>query len=173
MKTSLIVATVTLLTVAVATPQFSPALAQETTPPEQTEGMMKNKAMTGQEGMMKKDKKSSQAGKMGMKNQKKYKPKHGMQGMSGMMGMMQQMQKMRKNMMSMNFVVREKPYSNADIKRLIDGRLAKNGFSRLMAGDAADGKKEGVGLVDVVSAKGEFLFKVRVNRKTGKAVIID
>ncbi|MCF6320995.1 MAG: hypothetical protein L3J32_04420 [Rhizobiaceae bacterium] len=171
MKRSLIIATATLMVISVASPQFSTAFAQETTPQKQTEGMMKDDKMPGQKGMMKDGAKPSHAGKKGMMKQNSA--KHGMQGMSGMMGMMKQMQKMRKNMMSMNFVVREKPYSNDDIKRLIDGRLAKNGFSRLMAGDVADGKKEGAALVDVVSAKGEFLFKVRVNRKTGKAVIID
>ena len=95
-----------------------------------------------------------------------------------MMGMMK---KMRKQMMGKNFMVRKKAYSNADIKRMIDGRLATFGFSNLKAGDVADSakkpdaKKGGpkTAVVDVLSTKGEFLFKVEVNRKTGMAAIVE
>ncbi len=88
---------------------------------------------------------------------------------------MQGMMKMRKKMMGKMFMTRKKPYSNADIKRMVDGRLAKHGFSNLMAGDVANGAegKPGTAIVNVVSPKGEFLFKVEVNRKNGMAGIVE
>ena len=95
----------------------------------------------------------------------------GMMG-AGMMGMMM---KMRKKMMGKMFMVRKKAYSNEDIKRMIDGRLAAHGFSRLKAGPVKDSPNKGqnAALVDVVSAKGEFLFQVMVNRKTGMAAVVN
>ena len=95
----------------------------------------------------------------------------GKMGPGGMMGMMM---KMRKKMMGKMFMVRQKAYSNEDIKRMIDGRLAMHGFSRLKAGAVKDGanKNQNAALVDVVSGKGEFLFQVMVNRKSGMAAIV-
>jgi len=100
----------------------------------------------------------------------------GMMGKKGHQGgMMRQMQKMHKNMMAKHFVARQKAFSQNDIKRIIDGRLASNGFSRLKVGEVKeDGKdNDNFTVVDVVSGSGEYLFRLRVNRQNGKAMIVD
>ncbi len=206
MKLKLLVATATILTVAIAAPQGSIAFAQSTdTQTEQgkkteTDGMMKKESMAGQDDMMKKDgmkKKDGMSKKMGKDGGKAMMGKSGTMGKGGkghkkgkymmgrdhkggkaMMGKrhpggMGMKGKMRKKMMGKKFMVRAKSYTNADIKRIVDGRLARHGFSNLLAGGVQDGTKEITAVVDVVSPKGEFLFKVRVNRKTGMAAIIE
>ena len=81
------------------------------------------------------------------------------------------MHKMRKKMMSRMFFAREKPYSNDDVKRIIGGRLAMHGFSGLRAGAIRDDGDNALG--DIVSPKGELLFRVKFNRKTGMATIVE
>ncbi len=81
------------------------------------------------------------------------------------------MKSMRKKMMSRMFFAREKPYSNDDVKRIIGGRLAMHGFSGLRAGAIKDDGDNA--LSDIVSPKGELLFRVKFNRKTGMATIVE
>ncbi len=81
------------------------------------------------------------------------------------------MKNMRKKMMSRMFFAREKPYSNDDVKRIIGGRLAMHGFSGLRAGTIRDDGDNA--LSDIVSPKGELLFRVKFNRKTGMATIVE
>jgi len=137
---------------------------------QQTEMPMHQGKKPQMEGMMKSN---SQTGMMG---QGKMMGQGGMMGRGGMMGKMHKnmMRGMHKNMMGQMFAVKKSDYSNNDIKRIVDGRLAQQGFSRLKAGDVKDGstEKEKTAFVDVVSAKGEFLFQVEVNRKTGMAIIV-
>ncbi|VAV89649.1 hypothetical protein MNBD_ALPHA08-1246 [hydrothermal vent metagenome] len=156
MKSPMIIAAAAIMTVAISAPVGTIAYAQQTgTQMQQPQKNQMGGQMGGQGGMM------------------------GMQSRGG--GMMGMMKKMRKQMMGKNFMVRKKAYSNADIKRMIDGRLATFGFSNLKAGDVADSakkpdaKKGGpkTAVVDVLSTKGEFLFKVEVNRKTGMAAIVE
>jgi len=189
MKSSMIIAAAAVMVISVASPQGSIALAQESGKKAQEKTMpkMDNMKQVGNMDSMSvqgsNNHKSGKKGKAGMMGQGGKKHQGGMGGKTmgqgphgGMMGMMGQggkMAKMRKKMMGKMFMVREKAFTNADIKRLIDGRLAKHGFSNLLAGDVKDGAKEQAALVDVVSPKGEFLFKVRVNRKTGMAVIVE
>jgi hypothetical protein len=92
----------------------------------------------------------------------------------GMMAgsMMGKMMKMSKKMMGRKFFVRAKPYSNEDIKRIVDGRLAMHGFSGLKAGMVKDAGMN-MALAEIVSPKGEFLFRVKFNRKSGMAVIVE
>ncbi len=195
MKSSLIIAAAAVMVISVASPQGSIALAQDSGTKAQEKTMPKMDNMnqvgnmdhkTGQAGKAGKGMSGTPGGMSGMAGQGGKKHQGGQGGMGGgmggkmmgqggqggMMGMMGRMAKMRKMMMGKMFVVRENPYSNADIKRLIDGRLAKNGFSNLLAGDVKDGAKPMAALVDVVSPKGEFLFRVRVNRKNGMAKIV-
>ncbi len=154
-----------------STATLTPVLAAQNNAGQMGQGMM-----MGQQGM---------AGMSGMT---------GMGGMSGMMAggkgmgmkmgamgkgrgmmmgsMMQKMQKMRKKMMGRKFFARAKPYSNEDVKRIVGGRLAMHGFSGLKAGAVKDGGANAA-LVDVVSPKGEFLFRVKFNRKSGMAAIVE
>ena len=155
MNSKLIIAAMTVMTIVIATPQGSVAHAQQ-------QGMQMQKGESPQnEGMQKH---GMQGGKMGKNTHHK-----------SMMGNMHMMKKMRKRMMGKMFMVRKKAYTNTDIKRMVDGRLATHGFSRLIAGDVVDGSNEPSrsAIVSVVSPKGEFLFKVEVNRKTGMAAIIE
>lgn len=178
MKSNLIIAAAAVMVIAVATPQGSIAFAQDAGAKKQESSMPKAGNMQG--GNMSQGGNMQQGGMAGQGGKKHKGGKGGMGGgmmgkggQAGMMGMMSRMAKMRKKMMGKMFVVRSKPYSNADIKRMIDGRLAKNGFSNLLAGDVKDGAKEQAALVNVVSPKGEFLFKLRVNRKNGMAKIVE
>ncbi len=155
-----IIAAATMLSIVVITPLAATAHAgQDQTMGQNGQAGMKNMQGSGMSAGM---------GPGAMMN------KHG-KGGKGQMKMMGRMMKMRKMMMGKMFMVRKKPYSNADIKRLIDGRLAKHGFSSLMAGDVVDGSDQmpGSAIVNVVSPKGEMLFKVEVNRKNGMAAIIE
>jgi len=90
----------------------------------------------------------------------------------GMMGRMMMMQKMHKKMMSRMFFARDKPYSDDDVKRIVGGRLAKHGFSGLKAGGVKNAG-DMAALVDIVSPKGEFLFRVKINRKTGMSTVVE
>jgi len=143
------------LTLVIALPQGTIAYAQQ-------EGMQKQKHEMSQDGSMQ---------GRGMQGGKMRAGRHG----GGMMKNMRMMKKMQKKMMGKMFMVRKKAYTNADIKRMVDGRLAAHGFSRLIAGDVKDGSSETArsAVVSVVSPKGEFLFKVEVNRKTGMAAIVE
>lgn len=155
-----VIAAATILSIAVFSPLSATAHAQQagTMAGNAQQGMMKKQGH-GNAGMMKK----SGMGKMGGMN------------MMGGMKMMGRMMKMRKKMMGKMFMVRKKAYSNADIKRMIDGRLARHGFSKLLAGDVTNGSEEmpNTAVVSVVSPKGELLFKVEVNRKNGMAAIVE
>ena len=167
MTKNTLIAAVTVLSIAVIAPLSATAHAQQSGATGQTGGMNQSEMMKkpgagmgagmGKGGMAK-----SGMGPAGMMN------KHGNGGMARMM-------KMRKKMMGKMFMVRKKAYSNADIKRMIDGRLAKHGFSKLIAGDVVNGSDEmpKTAIVSVVSPKGELLFKVEVNRKNGMAAIIE
>ena len=167
------------LALATGVAQIPVAAAQQSGMQGQQSGKPQMHGMSGMSGMM------GQGGMMGMSGMM---GQGGMMGMSGMMGRggmmgqggrmhmggMGRMMKMRKKMMGKMFMTRKKPYSNADIRRIVDGRLATHGFSKLMAGDVTDGPSEAnTAVVSVVSPKGELLFKVEVNRKTGMAAIIE
>lgn len=67
---------------------------------------------------------------------------------------------------------REKPLSNDEARRVVDGRLALGGLSRLKAGSAKDADKDAVE-IDVVTEKGDLVYRLKVNRTTGRAVIIE
>lgn len=67
---------------------------------------------------------------------------------------------------------RDKPLSNADITRVIDGRLALAGLSRLKAGTVKDAGEDAAE-VEVVTQKGELVAKLKVDRKTGRAAVVD
>ncbi len=157
MSNKSVITVVTILSIAAILPLGTSAHAQQvgTTMGQNSQaGMMKNQGHGMGPGAMMKDK--------------------GMSGM-GQMSMMGRMMKMRKRIMGKMFMVRNKPYSNADTKRMVDGRLAKHGFSKLLAGDVVNGseKMPKTAVVDIVSPKGEMLFKVEVNRKNGTAMIIE
>ncbi len=148
-----------------STATLTPVLAAQNNAGQMGQGMMMGQqgmaGMAGMSGMM-------AGGKgMGMKMGAMGK------GRGMMMGsMMQKMQKMRKKMMGRKFFARAKPYSNEDVKRIVGGRLAMHGFSGLKAGAVKDGGANAA-LVDVVSPKGEFLFRVKFNRKSGMAAIVE
>ncbi len=148
-----------------STATLTPVLAAQNNTGQMGQGMMMGQqgmaGMGGMTGMM-------AGGKgMGMKMGAMG------QGRGMMMGsMMQKMQKMRKKMMGRKFFARAKPYSNEDVKRIVGGRLAMHGFSGLKAGAVKDGGANAA-LVDIVSPKGEFLFRVKFNRKSGMAAIVE
>ena len=145
-------ATVALVSTAILTP----TMAAQNAPGQMSPGMAGPGAgmMAGGKGM------GMKMGAMG-------------KGQGMMMGaMMKNMMKMRKKMMGRKFFVRARPYSNEDIKRIVGGRLAMHGFSNLRAGAVKDAGANAA-LADVVSPKGEFLFRVKINRKTGMASIVE
>ena len=155
MNSRFLIAAATVMTIVIASSQGSIAYAQQ-------QGMQMQKGELSQNDGM--PMRGMQGGMMGQN-------RHG----KSMMGNMHMMKKMRKRMMGKMFMVRKKAYTNTDIKRMIDGRLAAHGFSRLIAGDVKDGSNEPSrsAIVNVVTPKGEFLFKLEVNRKTGMAAIIE
>lgn len=67
---------------------------------------------------------------------------------------------------------REKALSNDEVRRVVDGRLALMGLSRLKAGTAKDAGEKAA-QVDVVSEKGDMVFRLKVDRKSGRAAIIE
>ncbi len=161
------------LVIALFIPLATSASAQQSETMGQDNGMKQSGEMNKQGNGAGMNKGMKKGMKKGMGQGMGHGMGHGMG--KGSMMKMQGMMKMRKKMMGKMFMVRKKPYSNADIKRMVDGRLAKHGFSNLMAGDVADGTegKPGTAIVNVVSPKGEFLFKVEVNRKNGMAGIVE
>ncbi len=160
MNKKVIIATTAIISIAVISPLSATAQAQQNS--TMTPGSTMKAQNKSQQGM---GQGHGGAGGSGMMKPKKM----------GGMKMMGQMMKMRKKMMGKMFMVRKKPHSNTDIKRMIDGRLAKHGFSKLLAGDVSNGADTmpKTAIVSVVSPKGELLFKVEVNRKNGMAAIIE
>ena len=67
---------------------------------------------------------------------------------------------------------REKAFSLDDVRRIVDGRLAWYGLSRLKSGELKEVGGNDVH-VDVVTPKGEMVFRLRVNRRTGHTALID
>jgi len=67
---------------------------------------------------------------------------------------------------------REKPLSNAEIKRVVDGKLAMAGLSRLSVGTVSGEDKEAAN-VEVVSSDGKLVFKLKVDRDTGRSAIVE
>ncbi len=67
---------------------------------------------------------------------------------------------------------REKPLSNDDVRRAVDGKLALSGLSRLKAGTVKDDGENAVN-VEVVTPKGEMIFRVKIDRATGRTVIVE
>ncbi len=160
------IASATVLSISLMMPLSTTSYAQQSPTMGQNgqAEMMKKPGHGGAKGMNQGGIKQGGMGQGGMK-----------QGSMGQMKMMKRMMKMRKMMMGKMFMVRKKPYSNNDIKRMIDGRLAKHGFSKLIAGSVADGsnKMPKTAIVNVTSPNGELLFKVEVNRKNGMAAIVE
>ena len=171
-----LIASATVLSIAMAMPLTATAHAQQAATMGQNgqAEMMKKQGHNGGAGMGQPGMKQGGMSQGGM-GQSGMKQGGMSQGGMGKMKMMKRMMKMRKMMMGKMFMVRQKPYSNNDIKRMIDGRLAKHGFSKLIAGSVANGSDEfpKTAIVNVTSPKGELLFKVEVNRKNGMAAIIE
>lgn len=67
---------------------------------------------------------------------------------------------------------REKPLSNDEISRVIDGRLVMLGLARLKVGSVKD-SGEDAAQVDVVTQKGELVARLKVDRETGRASVIE
>jgi len=93
------------------------------------------------------------------------------QGKGMMMGRGGMMHKMHTKMMSHTLFTREKPFTNDDVKRIIGGRLAMNGLSGLRAGNVKDADSQAA-MADIVSQKGELLFRLKFNRNTGMASVV-
>jgi hypothetical protein len=83
----------------------------------------------------------------------------GMMGQGGMMGFKSGFR-------------REKPLSNDDARRAVDGKLALSGLSRLKVGTIKDEGEDAV-KVDVVTQKGELIFRLKVDRATGRTAIVE
>lgn len=83
----------------------------------------------------------------------------GMMGQGGMMGFKSGFR-------------REKPLSNDDARRAVDGKLALSGLSRLKVGTIKD-EGENAAKVDVVTQKGELIFRLKVDRATGRTAIVE
>jgi hypothetical protein len=93
------------------------------------------------------------------------------QGMMG--GMMGQGGMMGHGMMGFKSGFRrEKPLSNDDARRAVDGKLALSGLSRLKVGTIKD-EGENAAKVDVVTQKGELIFRLKVDRATGRTAIVE
>jgi hypothetical protein len=67
---------------------------------------------------------------------------------------------------------REKPLSNDDARRAVDGKLALSGLSRLKVGTIKD-EGGNAAKVDVVTQKGELIFRLKVDRATGRTAIVE
>ncbi len=67
---------------------------------------------------------------------------------------------------------RAKALSAEDVRRIVDGRLSMRGFSRLKAANVAV-KDDNMATADVVTAKGELILKITVNRHNGMTKIIE
>lgn len=93
--------------------------------------------------------------------------------MRQMMGhMMGQRGMMHQGMVGSGFGFRrEKPLSDKDIQKIIDGKLALSGFSRLKAG-ATENDGDDAAKVNIVSAKSELIFRLKVNRMTGFMTVV-
>jgi hypothetical protein len=83
----------------------------------------------------------------------------GMMGQGGMMGFKSGFR-------------REKPLSNDDARRAVDGKLALSGLSRLKVGTIKD-EGGNAAKVDVVTQKGELIFRLKVDRATGRTAIVE
>ena len=92
-------------------------------------------------------------------------------GGGGMMGMMGRMANMRKMMMARDGLVRQHELSLEDIRRVVDGRLSLLGLSALKAANVKPADPSAA-TADVVTRRGETVFKARVNRKTGAISIV-
>lgn len=144
---------------------LSPVLAAQSNPGPMTRDMMMKKApVMNTQG----------SGKMMNPSRGKGMMMGSGQGKGMMMGrgsMMHKMQKMHTKMMSHMLFVREKPFTNDDAKRIIGGRLAMNGLSGLRAGNVKDAGSQAA-IADIVSQKGELLFRLKFNRNTGMASVV-
>jgi hypothetical protein len=94
-----------------------------------------------------------------------------MMGPGHMMGPPMRRMMGRGMMGSLSGFSREKPLSNDDVRRIVDGRLAQSGLSRLKAGAVKDDGKSAK--VDIVTPKDELIFRLKVNRATGRAAITE
>lgn len=160
MRSRLTIAAASLAIIVGTAPMATPVFAQQ---PAQSEMPMQHGGMTGQGGMTM-GQGRMMMGRGGM-----------MMGQGGMMGGHDMMRRMHKMMMEGGFAARKKDYSIDDVKRIVDGRLARHGFSRLKVGEVKNGEQQGVksALVDVVSPNGEFLFRFEVNRTNGSTKIVE
>ncbi|MDH3580628.1 MAG: hypothetical protein OEM91_08385 [Hyphomicrobiales bacterium] len=122
----------------------------------------------GHAQMGKSEKSQPGSGMMGQKKGQGRMMGQGQMGQGGMMGRMMQ-HDMKGHAAGFK---REKALSTDEVRRVIDGRLAVSGLSRLKAGTAKD-VGETATEVDVVTEKGDMVFRLKVDRKTGRAVIIE
>jgi hypothetical protein len=67
---------------------------------------------------------------------------------------------------------RDKPLTNDDVRRAVDGRLVLSGLSRLKVGAVKD-EGEDAAKVDVVTQKNELVFRLKVDRATGRAAVVE
>jgi hypothetical protein len=67
---------------------------------------------------------------------------------------------------------RDKSLTNDDVRRAVDGRLALSGLSRLKVGAVKD-EGEDAAKVDVVTQKNELVFRLKVDRATGRAAVVE
>ena len=144
--------------------------------------MMPGAGMGGQDGMM--GKKGMQgpgnmAGRGPMMGQGGMMGGRGMMGRGGMMGgaMMGMMhrnmhRKMMRHMKGMRGFKRAKTFNAQDIARIVNGKLSMRGLTRLKAANVKI-KDDKTATADIVSPSGELIAKIRVNRKNGKAAIIE
>ncbi len=115
--------------------------------------------MKGGAGMM--------MGKMGMMGKGGMMGKMGMMGKGGMMGMM------HKKMMGHHMgITRTKPLSAEGIGRVVNGRLSMLGLTRLKAANVKI-KDDKTATADLVTAKGEMIARLSVDRQSGMSKIIE
>ncbi len=89
-------------------------------------------------------------------------PMTGQQGMSIMRGMIMDGGHMRG----------DRPYSSDEITRIIDGKLALRGLTRLKVGGAKE-SEEGAFVVDILTLDDSLAAKLTIDRQTGHITTVE
>lgn len=99
-------------------------------------------------------------------------PATGMMG-SGMMGQgMMGQDMMRPGMMGMQRLRGARPYTEDELRRVLDGKLAHRGLSRLKIGEAKAGEN-GAFVFEIVTLDDSLALTVTMDSATGRVVTVE